>query len=223
MLAGRVFRVLVEAIDGGLRAVAEEFSADHFNEGPEAVERIRRAVHADEGVPGFDPIDERLRVGQWEVAGGVGENDTVIVLEGRGAHLFGEHALLLGGIIFQGFLVLRFRFLELFQGRIVFLGVGFEFVGVSSVLGRRRLAGSFGWHDAGEVHGERAAFPAQFFDDTFRNLDGAVTETGGGGDDENFCRFRRGWRRGAAGQQNRGGSEQAGAKNSERVFHNAVG
>ena len=61
--------------------MGQELAANHLNVGPEAVERVARAVHPDEAMPGLHPVDEALRVRQRQVASGVREDDGVVALE----------------------------------------------------------------------------------------------------------------------------------------------
>src|SRR5688500_12205226 len=44
-------------------------------------------MHADEGFAGLDPLKKRFLVGNRQVAGGVCENHTVIILQRLGRHL----------------------------------------------------------------------------------------------------------------------------------------
>src|SRR3954454_24159772 len=88
-------------------------------------------MHSNKGFAGFDPIQERLFVGERQDTGCIGEDDAVIVFERGGGHLFGHICV------------------------------------ITDV-----------------VHGEVAAFLAQFGQNLFSGRNRAVVEALGNGDNE---------------------------------------
>src|SRR6266566_8286894 len=101
--AGRMLWVLVDAIHFRLGAVMNEFPANHFDISIQrlvSAKGIGRRVHADKGLARFDPIQEGLLVGQRQIAGGVGEDDPIVVLEAGSGHLL-RHLLVCAHIIYR--------------------------------------------------------------------------------------------------------------------------
>ena len=93
IFAGGMFRVLIDAGDFDLRAVGFEFGSNHFGV------RIKRRVtakcvggrvHSDERVTIRNPFQKGVLVRQWQIAGRVGENNSVIIFQSCRRHFFRE-------------------------------------------------------------------------------------------------------------------------------------
>jgi len=127
------------------------------------VEGVAGGVDADEGMAGFDPVQEPLGIRQRQVAGGAGEDHAVIVFQ-----------------------VVRREFLQ--RGFQAVLPSGFGgLVGGFLIIRRVRLRfGGLVGRLMDKIHGEGTAFGTQLRKNFFRGGNGAVAETGGGGDDQEF-------------------------------------
>ena len=140
MAAGGMFGVFVDSLDFSLCVVRPELSSNHFDIRVRrcvAAEGIRRRVHTNEGFTRFYPVQESLFVRQEQIASGVGENDTVIVLKSGGTHLFRENLL---------------------DGGIYFVGIGFAIFSFELGIGR---------FDPSVIDGEGAAFFSELRQDLF--------------------------------------------------------
>ena len=90
ILGGRVGGIQIVGIDLDLGTVGLELAAERLDVGGIPVEGVTAGVHADQGVAAFDPADEAVLVGDGQVAGGVGEDHRVHVLQLIQGQLFGH-------------------------------------------------------------------------------------------------------------------------------------
>ncbi len=95
-----VFRVVVLAIHFDLGVMGLKLAAEHFDIRRKTVECVAGRVHADERFARLDPVNERLFVRQREVAGRVGKDGAVVLLQRVGFHLFSY--LLFGARVVHG-------------------------------------------------------------------------------------------------------------------------
>ena len=89
--ARRKLRVLIDGFNFHLRTVRLKFPADHLGVRPETMKRVRGCVDANKSMASLDPIYKRLRVGQRQITRRVREDDRVVSLQRRCAHLLSEH------------------------------------------------------------------------------------------------------------------------------------
>lgn len=177
-LGGGMGFVVDDGLDFHLGFVGLEFAAEHVNIGTEFVEGVGTGVHRDESFAAFDQVNESLGVGEGEFAGGVAEDEAVVLLNVFSRQLavgvgsdFVFPSFAEGKKFGHGGGVGFFFGLEGFVG---IFGFAFGFVGVFWC----------GFGLLNEVDGEGSAFGGQFGEDFFAGLDGGVAEACGDGDNE---------------------------------------
>src|ERR1051325_4108692 len=80
VLRGRMVRVHVDTIDASLGMMCEEFAAEHLDIGRITVKSVAGGMGANERFARLDPFDEGVAIRERQVARGVGEDDTVVIL-----------------------------------------------------------------------------------------------------------------------------------------------
>ena len=98
MAAGRVFGILVEAIDFGLGVVGLKFPAKHLDIRRVGMESVRSRVHPNKGFARFDPFNERILVGQRQFAGSIGKDDAIVIFQRCRGH-FLSHIFVIPHVI----------------------------------------------------------------------------------------------------------------------------
>ena len=160
-------RILVQAIHAHLLAMMHKFAAEHVNVRRPMMKRIARRMNADERVPGLDPVQKTLRIGQRQIARSAGKHDAIVIFQ-RLWRQFLQHSLQVvlplgfGGLV-SGFILRPWRLFS------------------NCRLVRRLLH---------KIHSELAALLPKLSQDFFRRGNRAVPEAGGGGDNQQFLRIR---------------------------------